>query len=125
MHEMPASLRWAVALLAAQGVGLAALAAYLLYEDVTAPPGDVRGALAVTLFAALMAGVLGLLAWALARRQGWARGAALVLQLLILPMGYYMVTGGAAWLGVPAIVIGLCEVAVLLAPTTRAALGGR
>jgi hypothetical protein len=124
MHAMPVSLRWAFWLLAAQGVGLAALAAFLVYEDVTAPPENVGGAVAVTFFAALMAGLLGLLAWALGRRQGWARGPALVLQLLMLPMGYYMVTGGAAWLGVPVMAAGVGGVVALLAPTTRAALSG-
>lgn len=125
MNMMPASLRWAVWLLAAQSIALAALVAFLVYEDLAAPAGSMGGAVAVTVFAALMAGALGLLAWALGRRHGWARGPAVVLQLLILPIGYSMMTSGMAWLGVPVIAAGLAGAAALLSSTTRAALGGR
>lgn len=125
MPAMPASLRWAVGLLAAESVGLGALVAFLLYEDLNAPAGSVGSAIAVTLFAALMAGLLGLLAWALWRRRGWARGPAMVLQLLMLPIGYYMITGAVAWLGLLVVAIGLGGAGALLAPATRAALGGR
>ncbi len=70
-----------------------------------------------------MAGVLGLLAWSLHRRQRWARGPAIVLELLLLPIGYYMVAGGVAWLGLPTMALGLVGAGALLAPTTRSALG--
>jgi hypothetical protein len=114
-----------VVLLTAEAAALVALVAFLLYEDLTAPTGSLRGALAVTLYAAVMAGLLAVLSWALRRRQGWARGPAILLQLLLLPTGYYMVTGGLAWLGIPVLAIGLAGAGMLLAPATREALGIR
>lgn len=120
---MPATLRWAVWLLAVQAAALVVVLAFLIYEDVAATATSRRGALLVTLYAAIVALVLAGLAWALHRRQRWARGPAIVLQLLLLPIGYTMATGGAAWLGVPAILLGLAGSGALLAPATRAALG--
>lgn len=121
--QAPAPLRWAVWLLAAESAGVLAVTVFLLYEDLTAPVGSAGGAFAVTLYAAVMATALGLLGWALHRRRKWARGPALVLQLLLIPIGYYMVTGGLAWLGVPVIAAGLAGAGMLVAPSTRAALG--
>jgi hypothetical protein len=83
----------------------------------------VRDAVIVTGFTAIMAILLGLFAWALARRRGWARGPAVVLELMLLPVGWFMTTGGLAWLGVPVLLIGLLGAGLLVAPATRQALG--
>jgi hypothetical protein len=122
-HSAPPTLRWAIWLLLAQAVALGAVAAFLVYEDLTAPASSARGAILVTVYVALMAGVLAVLGWALARRRRWARGPAIVLQMLLLPMGYTMVIGGLPWLGVPVLLVGVCGAGLLLAPATRAALG--
>ncbi len=122
---MPTSLRWAVRLLAAEAAGLVVVLALLVYEDVTAPAQSAQSALLVTVFAALMAAVLGLLSWSLRHRRRWARGPAIVLEMLLLPIGYYMVGGGLVWLGLPVMAIGLGGAVALLAPSTRAALGVR
>jgi hypothetical protein len=119
----PATLRWAVGLLAAQAVGVAAAAAFLGYEDVTAPATDRGSAAAVTGYVAVMAALLALLAWALWRRRGWARGPAVVLELLQVPIGYYMTVGGLAWLGLPVLLAAAVTAGLLVAPATRAALG--
>lgn len=124
-NETPASLRWAVRLLLAQAVALAGLVVFLIYQDVAAPASSARNAGLVTVYAALMAAILGLLALALRRRSGWARGPAIVLQLLLLPLGYTMVNGGLPALGVPVMLVGLCGAGALLAPATRAALNLR
>ena len=104
MDGAPGTLRLAVWLLLAQAVAVAGLVIFLVYQDVTetsTAAGSARGAILVIVYAAVMAGVLGLLAWSLHRRQRWARGPAIVLELLLLPIGYYMVAGGVAWLGLP------------------------
>lgn len=121
----PATLRVAVWLLGAETVALAVLVGLLAYADLTATAQSGRGAVASTLFAAVLTVVLGALTAALYRRQRWARGPAIVLQLLLLPIGYTMLTGGAAWLGLPALACGLAGAASLLAPATRAALSVR
>jgi hypothetical protein len=50
---------------------------------------------------------------------------AIALELLLLPLGYSMITGGAPWIGVPAMVAGLACAALLVAPASREALGIR
>jgi hypothetical protein len=122
---MPGTLRWAVVIVGAEAVGLGALLIFLLYEDATAKASSVSGAVVVTVYTALMAALLGLLAWGLSRRRAWARGPAIVLQILALPIGYSMATSGLGWLGVLLIVLGLSGAAALLARPTRAALSQR
>jgi hypothetical protein len=118
----PATLRWAVGLLAAQAAGLAVVTVLLVYADVVATTTTVQGAIGLTIFAALMAALIGLFAWSLHRRRRWARGPAIVLQLLLVPIGWTMVGGGQPALGVPVIALGLIGAATLLAPATREAL---
>jgi hypothetical protein len=67
--------------------------------------------------------LLGLLAWQLNRRRSWARGAAVVLQLLIVLSGATLITSGLAWAGVPVILVALAGAVLLLAPSSREALG--
>jgi len=117
------TLRWAVILLGLEAAALAVVVGVLIFEAVTTTPASVRGAVLVTLYAVIMTAVLAGLAWALHRRHRWARGPAIVMQLLLVPIGFTMVSGGAAWLGVPTILVGLAGAGTLLAPSTRAALG--
>jgi len=118
----PATLRWAVGLLAAQAAGLVVVTVLLVYADVVAATTTVQGAIGLTIFTALMAALLGLFAWSLHRRRRWARGPSIVLQLLLVPIGWTMVSGGQPALGVPVIVLGLIGAGTLLAPATREAL---
>jgi hypothetical protein len=118
------TLVWAVRVLAAETVALIGLTIFLIYQDLTTTVGDTGIATAVTVYTAVMAALLGGLGWALHRRRSWARGPAIVLQLLLLPIGYSMVTTGL-WLGAAVIAVGLCGAGTLLAPSTRAALGMR
>jgi hypothetical protein len=119
------TLIWGIRVLWGEAVAIGLLVIFLLYADFTEPAGSAGGALAVTLYAAVEATLLGGLAWALSRRKVWARGPAIVLQLLFLPIGYSMATNGLGWLGLVLIVVGVCGAATLLAPATRAALGMR
>ena len=48
-----------------------------------------------------------------------------MLELLLIPIGYSLVTSGLAVLGIPVLLLGLAGTALLLAPATRAALGAR
>jgi hypothetical protein len=118
------TLVWAVRVLAAETVALIGLTIFLIYQDLATTVDDTGIAMAVTVYTAVMAALLGGLGWALHRRRSWARGPAIVLQLLLLPIGYSMVTTGL-WLGVAVIAVGLSGAGTLLAPSTRAALGMR
>jgi hypothetical protein len=122
---LPGSLRWAVGLLGVEAVGLLGVSGWLGYEAATGPAQSVTSAVATIVFAVLMAVVLGGLAYALWRRRSWARGPSVVLQLLLLPIGYSAATVGQPAVGVALIVIGLAGVATLVAPATRAALERR
>lgn|SRR5262245_8101398 len=122
---IPSTLRWAVVLLAVQAVGLVALVVLLVVEDVRSTSTSSAGAAGLTVFAALIAALFGLFVWALAGRRRWARGPAIVLELLLLPVGFSLVTSGLAYLGIPVLLLAGITVALLLAPATRAALGAR
>ncbi|WFE26926.1 hypothetical protein O7623_27275 [Solwaraspora sp. WMMD791] len=121
--SLPAGLRWAVRVLAAQAVALGLLAGYLAYQDLAGRATDLVSALFVTGFAAGGAVALGLLSRGLHRRRAAARAPAIVLQLMLLPVGYYMSVGGLAWLGVPLIVLGIGVVFLLVTPATTRAFG--
>ena len=122
LDGLPSTLRWAIWLLLAEGAGLVALAVFLVYDAVTRTSQSGTSAVAIVVFTLLMAAFLAGLGYALARLHRWARGPALVLQLLLLPIAWSVLTNGIAILGVVMIVIGLAGVATLLAPATRAAL---
>lgn len=120
---LPGTLRWAVWLLIGEAAAVALVAAYLVYEDLTGSANDMVVALMVTVFAAAGAAVLFLLARALGSRRAGARGPAIVLQLMLLPVGYFMIQGGLAWAGVPIIAIAVAVGALLVTPSSTKALG--
>jgi hypothetical protein len=120
---VPAPLRWAARLLRGEAVALGLVAAYLLWQDLTGTATDLLSAVLVTGFAVGGAAVLWLLGAALARRRPAARAPAIVLQLMLLPIGYYMVQGGLGWLGVPLVALGLGVVGLLVSTPTNRALG--
>ena len=122
---VPATLRWAVVLLGIQTLGLVALVGILVFADVRSTSTSTSGAAGLTAFVVLVAALFGLFVWALSGRRAWARGPAIVLELLLLPVGYSLVTSGLAFLGIPVLVVGATTAALLLAPATRAALGAR
>jgi hypothetical protein len=125
LDGLPATLRWAVWLLLAEATGLLAVSGVLAFDAVATTSVSVTSAIATVVFTLLIAVLTGWLGRSLARLKRWARGPALVLQLLLLPIGYSITTNGVAILGIIVIVIGLGGVVTLLAPATRAALEDR
>jgi hypothetical protein len=128
MHEAPTArarptpLVVLVALVAAQGIGLAGLAVFFLVELVVSTPLSVPRAVTAALLT-LLAG-LGLLTVArgLHRRRRWARAPALVTQLLVLPVGAGLVQGGRWYVGVPLIGWALGILVLLFTPAVSEAL---
>lgn len=119
----PGSLRWAVRLLRGEAVALGLLAAYLLVRELTTTVADLTSALLLTAFVVGAAAALWGLSVALVRRKPAARAPAIVLQLMLLPIGYYMVQGGLAWLGLPLAALGLLVCGLLVSAPTNRALG--
>ncbi|HYN96049.1 MAG TPA: hypothetical protein VES42_19565 [Pilimelia sp.] len=120
--DLPAALRWAVRLLLGEAVVVGAVAAFLLYADLTSPAINIVAALFITAFAAAAAATLAALARALGRRRGGARGLSVVLQLMILPIGYYTTTGDLPWDGIPIMMLALGVCGLLLSPASTRAL---
>ncbi|MFD2767309.1 hypothetical protein [Micromonospora eburnea] len=120
---VPATLHWAVRLLRAEAVALGLVAAWLIWSDLTARSTDLTSALWVTAFAVAGAAALWALGGALVRRRAGARAPAIVLQLMLLPLGWYMIQGGLGWLGLPLIVLGLGVSGLLVSSPTNRALG--
>lgn len=99
------------------------LTAYLGYEVLTVDATDVTSAVLLTVFAAFGALALFLIGRALGQGRAGARGPAIVLQLMLCAVGYYMIQGGLAWLGIPLIALGLLLCGLMLAPASSKALG--
>lgn len=121
----PAVLRWAIGLFTVDTVMVWLYLAFLLYSDASAKPNDRRAAALVTAYFAVYALAFAVVNWALARHKRWARGPAIVLQLLLAAVGYYMIAGGLAVVGVPGLVLALVGAGLLLAPASRETLGVR
>ncbi|NGM13793.1 hypothetical protein O3597_01920 [Verrucosispora sp. WMMA2044] len=119
----PVTLRLAVRLLRGQAVAVGLVAAWLVFADLTATTTDLTSALLVTAFAIGAAAALWALSGALLRRRAGARAPAIVLQLMLLPIGWFMIQGGLGWLGVPLIALGVGVTWLLVSPPTTRALG--
>ncbi|MEV0000727.1 hypothetical protein AB0H28_00365 [Micromonospora sp. NPDC050980] len=120
---VPGPLRAAVLLLRAEAVALGLVAVWLIWSDLTARTTDLTSALLVTAFAVAGAVALWALGGALSRRRAGARAPAIVLQLMLLPIGWYMIQGGMAWLGLPLMALGLGVAGLLVSGPTNRALG--
>ncbi|RKN40008.1 hypothetical protein D7223_27800 [Micromonospora endolithica] len=120
---IPVTLRWAVHILRAEAVAVGLVAAWLVWSDLTATTTDLPSALLVTAFAVGAAVALWALGGALVRRRAGARAPAIVLQLMLLPIGWFMIQGGLGWLGVPLIALGLGVTGLLVSSPTNRALG--
>ncbi|OLB65462.1 MAG: hypothetical protein AUI10_06645 [Actinobacteria bacterium 13_2_20CM_2_72_6] len=125
VRALPTPLRLAVALLFVEALGIGAVAVLFAYYGLTRKADSTGSAVTVVVFPAAVAVLLGLLSVTLARARAWARGPSIALELLLVPIGYYMTVGGTPWLGVPMIVAALACTGLLLAPATRTALGIR
>ncbi|ABP56130.1 hypothetical protein Strop_3699 [Salinispora tropica CNB-440] len=108
-------------MLRGEAVAVGLIAGWLLWANLAAPTVDLASALLLTGFAAGAAAALWALGGALARRRTGARAPSIVLQLMLLPIGWFMIQGGLGWLGGPLMALGLGVTALLLStPTTRA-----
>ena len=122
-RRLPATLVIAVALLAAEGIALLALGVVVGVASLAGHPTDRTASLIEAVFAIAIGALLGLLGYWLLRGHRAARGPAVVLELMLLPVGYYMIQAGVVWAGVLAIALGLAVCGLLIAPATRQSLG--
>lgn len=109
----------------AECAALAAVLAYLVYASITDSRANVKQGVLVTVYAALFVAALALIAWGLRHRKVWSRGPAVALHLLLVPLGWYMIAGGAPAPGVASILLGAGGSVLLLLPGTAAQLPSR
>jgi len=119
----PVTLWVAIGVLVVEALGALAGAVLLGAAALTGPAVSTASAISTVVVALLLAVVFVVLARLLYRRNRAARGPALVLQLLLIPIGWYMARGGTPWVGVPLLVVAVIGAGALLAPATRSELG--
>ena len=117
------TLTWAIRLLFGEAVVVGLITLGSIWLGLTTSSVTAASAAATSGFAALCTAILAGLGFALSRKKALARGPSIVLQMLMIPLGYYAVVGGLAPLGVALIAVGLLGSGFLLAPSTRTALG--
>jgi hypothetical protein len=122
----PTTLRLAILLLWAESALVGALAAVELVKLIGGRPAKPGlAAVLVAMIAATAVLLVQLGRW-LARRRRWARGPAIVLQLLALPVAYFMITGAGSLAtrigGVLIALVALAGAGLLLAPSSRLGL---
>lgn len=115
--------RLIVGIMVVQVIGLALMTAWLLYHDLTSEITTARIAASVTGYAAIMTVLFAVAAAGLARRRRWARGPAIVLELLQVPIGYNLVAAGGVLVGLPVLLLSLACSVLLFLPATRDELG--
>lgn len=116
------TLRWAVWLLAIETAVVLAATVFLAYEDVAGSAQNQGLATFMTWYTAAYAAGFSVATWGLFRRSRWARTPALVLNLFLVPIGYYMLQEGL-WLGLPVIGYAVVVAYLLVAAPTRESLG--
>jgi len=122
----PVSLRAAVLVLWIEAAGLGLLTAWEVFKLVTDVPADPGVAAILALVIGGAALVLVQLGRQLVRRRAWARGPAIVLQLMAVPVCFFMITGEGGVVtklaGGLIAVVALFGAGLLLAPASRQAL---
>jgi hypothetical protein len=116
-------LRVAIWILRVQAIVVGLLTLATIWIAIVSTNVSLASAVATPAFAALFALIFAGLAAALSRGKALARGPAITLEMLLIPIGYVMVQAGLGLLGIPTAIVGLAGAAALLAPSTRTALG--
>jgi hypothetical protein len=122
----PVTLRAAVLVLWIEAAALAVLTAFEVYKLVTDVPEQPEGAIWLAVMIGLAAVGAYLFARGLVHRRAWARTPAIFLQLLALPVSFFMVTGEGNLLtrvgGVLIAIMAITGAGLLFAPASREAL---
>jgi len=120
---LPVTLKTAVGLLWAEGVALLVLGVWLVVASFAGRPTDRAASITEAVVTIVLGLLLGALGYLLVRGHAWARGPSIVLQLMLLAIGYFMITAGVVWAGVLVIALGLVVAGLLIAPASRESLG--
>jgi hypothetical protein len=119
--RVPVTLRIASAVVVLEALATAGVGIWLLVEALIQLPRGLAIALSTGAFLLAAGAGLGVVAWGLSQARHWSRGLAAVSQLLLLPLGYELLSGSTWAAGVAAMVAALATVGLLFAPRSTAA----
>lgn len=122
-QSSPVTLKWAVGLLAVETLVVIGLTVFLVYENVVGAARNQGLATFMTWYAGAYALGFAVATVGLALRKRWSRTPALVLNLFLVPVGWFMLQEGLWWAGLPLIGYALVVSWLLLVAPTREALG--
>lgn len=122
----PRAVRGAGVVVALQGVAALVMAAVLVVRGVAGADQRVVNGLATAAWFVLVGGVVLAAGRALVIGRRWGRGVAVVAQLLLLPVAWYLTVGShRPAFGIPVGVVALAVLAMLFSPAAvRWAAGG-
>ncbi|MEQ7006237.1 hypothetical protein ABN028_08540 [Actinopolymorpha sp. B17G11] len=121
-RRVPATLRAAAALSAVEAVAAVGFGTWLALESLVQAPRGLAIAVGTGVFVVAVGVGLGVLGWGLFRARHWSRGLTVVLQLLMLPIGYELTSAPTTLVGIGMLVAALATLALVLAPVSTAAL---
>jgi hypothetical protein len=120
---VPGPVRAIALLVAVEAAALLLLAGAQALSTVLGEPTSVGGALVTAAFAALGGVLVLLLARAVLRVRKAARSPVVVVQLIMLPIGWNLIhPSGRPEFGVPVLAVAVAVLALLATPAARAAL---
>jgi hypothetical protein len=121
--HVSSTLRAAAALTAVEAVAATGFGIWLTIESWVQVPRGLAIAVGTGLFV-LAAGVgLGVLTWGLFRARRWSRGLTVVVQLLMLPIGYEFTSSPTTLAGVGMLGAAVATLVLVLSPASTAAFG--
>jgi hypothetical protein len=109
-------LRAAAVVVAIEAVGAIYVGAWLIVATLLERPRGLGIAVSSGIFVLAVGVGLGVLAYGLTRVRRWSRGLTVALQLLGLPLGYELVSGGTWPVGAAMLVCAVVALALILAP---------
>jgi peptidoglycan/LPS O-acetylase OafA/YrhL len=122
----PTAVRLAGVIVAAQGAVALVVAAVLVVRGIAGADQRLVNGLATAVWFVLVGGVVLVAGRALTTGRRWGRGLAVVTQLLLLPVSWYVAVGShRPAVGIPAGVVALSVLVLLFSPAgVRWAAGG-
>ncbi len=120
---VPVTLWVAATLVALEALATVGVGGWLLVEAIVERPRGLAIALSTGAFILAAGAGLGVVAWGLSRARRWSRGLVVVSQLLMLPLGYELLSGSTWAAGTAMMVAALVTIGLVVAPRSTAAFG--
>lgn len=114
------TLRVASGVALLEAVGAIGVGGWLVGEALVQRPAGLAIALSTGGFVLVAGIVLGFLAWGLFRAERWSRSPTVVCQLLMLPLGYELLSGSTTAVGAGMLVAALVTLVLVLSPPSTA-----